>query len=101
MRTLVLASLPLIMAMSVAFGAKAAEKAAVILGTATPGGGFPIYGQAVAESINEIDTTIEVRPQNTAGSAEKREDPGSDHRGDADERGLSNRQGATTPRWLV
>ena len=70
MRTLVLASLPLIMAMSVAFGAKAAEKTVVILGTATPGGGFPIYGQAVAESINEIDTTIEVRPQNTAGSAE-------------------------------
>ena len=25
-------------------------KTAVILGTATPGGGFPVYGQAVAEN---------------------------------------------------
>ena len=45
MRTLVLASLPLIVAMAVAFGAKAAEKTIVVLGTATPGGGFPVYGQ--------------------------------------------------------
>jgi len=27
----------------------------VTLGTATPGGGFPVYGQAVAETINTID----------------------------------------------
>jgi len=70
MRTLLLASLPPILAMSVAFGAKAAEKTLVILGTATPGGGFPVYGQAVSESINAVDTTLDVRPQNTAGSAE-------------------------------
>ena len=70
MRTLVLASLPLVVAMAVAFGAKAAEKTIVVLGTATPGGGFPVYGQAVSESINAVDTTLEVRPQNTAGSAE-------------------------------
>ena len=25
----------------------------VTLGTATPGGGFPVYGQAVAETVNE------------------------------------------------
>ena len=37
MRTLVLASLPLMVAMAVAFGAKAAEKTIVVLGTATPG----------------------------------------------------------------
>jgi uncharacterized protein len=70
MRTLLLASLPPILAMSVAVGAKAADKTLVILGTATPGGGFPVYGQAVSESINAVDTTLEVRPQNTAGSAE-------------------------------
>src|SRR5262249_14844470 len=70
MRTLLLASLPPILAMSVAIGAKAAEKTLVILGTATPGGGFPVYGQAVSERINAIDTTLDVRPQNTAGSAE-------------------------------
>ncbi len=25
----------------------------IVLGTATPGGGFPVYGQAFAETINE------------------------------------------------
>ena len=40
------------------------------LGTATPGGGFPVYGEAVAATINEIDPTLEVKPQNTKGSAE-------------------------------
>ena len=70
MRSLVLASLPSILAMSVAFGAEATNKTVVVLGTATPGGGFPVYGQALAESVNEADATLEVRPQNTAGSAE-------------------------------
>ena len=56
MRTLVLASLPLMLAMAVAFGAKAAGKTVVVLGTATPGGGFPVYGQAVSESINEANS---------------------------------------------
>jgi TRAP transporter TAXI family solute receptor len=70
MRAFVLASLPLILAMSVAFGVQAGSKTIVLLGTATPGGGFPVYGQALSESINERDSTLEVRPQNTAGSAE-------------------------------
>ena len=70
MRTLLLASLPPLLAMSVAFGAKAAEKTLVVLGTATPGGGFPVYGEAVSECINAADTTLQVRPQNTSGSAE-------------------------------
>jgi len=42
----------------------------VSLGTATPGGGFPAYGQAFADTINETDPTLEVRPQNTKGSTE-------------------------------
>src|SRR5438445_9025714 len=42
----------------------------VILGTATPGGGFPVYGAAVAETINEIDPTLAVQPRNTKGSTE-------------------------------
>jgi hypothetical protein len=70
MRTFLLSSLPLILAMSAAFGAQAVSKTIVVLGTATPGGGFPVYGQAVAESINATDASLEVRPQNTAGSAE-------------------------------
>src|SRR5262247_11447 len=42
----------------------------VTLGTATPGGGFPVYGQAVAETINEVDPSLEVKTQNTKGSTE-------------------------------
>jgi len=42
----------------------------VSLGTATPGGGFPAYGQAFADIINAIEPTLEVRPQNTKGSTE-------------------------------
>jgi TRAP transporter TAXI family solute receptor len=48
----------------------AAERTIVILGTATPGGGFPIYGQAVAETINEIDGSLEIQTRNTKGSTE-------------------------------
>lgn len=50
--------------------ASGAEKTVVSLGTATPGGGFPVYGQAVADTINEIDSSLDVRPRNTKGSAE-------------------------------
>lgn len=42
----------------------------VLLGTATPGGGFPVYGDAVAATINEIDPSLEVTPRNTKGSTE-------------------------------
>lgn len=47
-----------------------AGRTAVTLGTATPGGGFPVYGQAVADTINEVDPTLEVQPRNTKGSTE-------------------------------
>jgi len=42
----------------------------VVLGTATPGGGFPLYGGAFAETVNETDTTLVVEPRNTKGSTE-------------------------------
>ncbi|MEM5428766.1 TAXI family TRAP transporter solute-binding subunit [Cupriavidus oxalaticus] len=42
----------------------------VILGTATPGGGFPLYGDAAAAAINETDETLDVQTRNTGGSAE-------------------------------
>lgn len=42
----------------------------VLLGTATPGGGFPLYGDAAAAAINETDVTLEVQTRNTGGSAE-------------------------------
>ncbi len=48
----------------------AAERTKVVLGTATPGGGFPLYGQAVAEAIHETDPSLEVETRNTKGSTE-------------------------------
>ena len=50
--------------------ASVAGRTAVTLGTATPGGGFPVYGQAVAETINEIDASLDVQPRHTKGSTE-------------------------------
>jgi hypothetical protein len=38
----------------------AAGRTRVSLGTATPGGGFPVYGEAVAATINEVDPTLDV-----------------------------------------
>jgi TRAP transporter TAXI family solute receptor len=48
----------------------AQERVVVTLGTATPGGGFPVYGDAVAEAINALDPALEVRTRNTKGSTE-------------------------------
>ncbi len=45
-------------------------KTSVILGTATPGGGFPLYGGAVAETINATDPSLNIEPRNTTGSTE-------------------------------
>src|ERR1700682_1842398 len=42
----------------------------VTLGTATPGGGFPVYGAAFAESVHEADPTLVIETRNTKGSAE-------------------------------
>ena len=42
----------------------------LILGTATPGGGFPLYGDAAAATINEADPSLAIETRNTAGSAE-------------------------------
>jgi TRAP transporter TAXI family solute receptor len=40
------------------------------LGTATPGGGFPVYGEAFAAAVHAADPSITVEPRNTKGSAE-------------------------------
>jgi len=50
--------------------AKPVQKTTIILGTATRGGGFPVYGGAFAEVIAEADPTLSIEPRNTAGSAE-------------------------------
>jgi len=41
-----------------------------ILGTATPGGGFPLYGDAFAEMVNAQEPRIRIEPRNTKGSTE-------------------------------
>jgi TRAP transporter TAXI family solute receptor len=46
------------------------DKTFVLHGTATPGGGFPVYGEAFAATLNEMDPTLSVQPQNTKGSTE-------------------------------
>jgi TRAP transporter TAXI family solute receptor len=43
---------------------------ALVLGTATPGGGFPVYGEAFADMVNAQDPTLAIETQNTKGSAE-------------------------------
>lgn len=40
------------------------------LGTATPGGGFPVYGDAFVATVQEADPTISIAARNTKGSAE-------------------------------
>jgi TRAP transporter TAXI family solute receptor len=51
-------------------GAAAQQKTVVVLGTATPGGGFPVYGAAYSSTLNEMDPTLSVEPRNTKGSTE-------------------------------
>jgi TRAP transporter TAXI family solute receptor len=51
-------------------GDKAIQKTTISLGTATPGGGFPLYGNAFAEVLNEADPTLSIEPRNTKGSTE-------------------------------
>lgn len=58
-------------ALMVAAGAAMAQDRTVVtLGTATPGGGFPVYGAAYAATINAMDPTLDVQPVNTRGSTE-------------------------------
>ncbi len=42
----------------------------VVLGTATPGGGFPLYGGVVAQAIGQADPALVVECRNTKGSTE-------------------------------
>lgn len=48
----------------------AQQKTKVVLGTATPGGGFPAYGWPYAEVLNETDASLAIEPINTKGSNE-------------------------------
>jgi uncharacterized protein len=48
----------------------AADRTVVSLATATPGGGFPVFGQAFAEAIHAADPSLEIQQRNTKGSTE-------------------------------
>jgi TRAP transporter TAXI family solute receptor len=47
-----------------------AQSAKITLGTATPGGGFPVYGAAFVEAIRKQDPALEIEALNTKGSTE-------------------------------
>jgi uncharacterized protein len=51
-------------------GGPAIQKTSITLGTATPGGGFPLYGAAFAEVMNQTDPGLVIEPRNTKGSIE-------------------------------
>jgi TRAP transporter TAXI family solute receptor len=56
--------------MPTAPGGSADRKTVVVLGTATPGGGFPVYGGAVADTVHDTEPTLAIEQRNTKGSTE-------------------------------
>src|SRR4051812_1544192 len=51
-------------------GGKTISKTTISFGTATPGGGFPLYGDALAEVMNAADPSLAIATRNTKGSNE-------------------------------
>ena len=47
-----------------------ADVVPLVLGTATPGGGFAVYGQAVADTLLESDPALKITLQATGGSTQ-------------------------------
>ncbi len=47
-----------------------AQPAALVLGTATPGGGFPVYAAALIATLKTVDPEFVIEARNTKGSAE-------------------------------
>jgi TRAP transporter TAXI family solute receptor len=64
-RLAILATLALIVPMTTT-----SAQTHITLATATPGGGFPLFGDNAAAVINETDTSLRVETKNTRGSAE-------------------------------
>jgi TRAP transporter TAXI family solute receptor len=50
--------------------AASAQSVKITLGTATPGGGFPVYGEAFIKAVQSVDPAIVIEPVNTRGSTE-------------------------------
>jgi TRAP transporter TAXI family solute receptor len=51
-------------------GDKTIPKTTISLGTATPGGGFPLFGDNFSAVMNSADPTLVIAPRNTKGSYE-------------------------------
>lgn len=62
--------LPTTLALPFCLAAYADDGTTLVLGTATPGGGFAVYGQAVADTIRETDPALKIELRATKGSAE-------------------------------
>jgi uncharacterized protein len=71
-RRVIGAACVLLMAASVSAqeGDKAISKTSLVLGTATQGGGFPLYGNAFADVMGQADPTLSIQTRNTMGSSE-------------------------------
>lgn len=50
--------------------AAAAEPLRVVMGTATPGGGFPVFGDALVRTVAATDPDLTIEARNTKGSTE-------------------------------
>jgi len=51
-------------------GTEPGAKTPVILGTATPGGGFPLYGAVIVDVVNALEPSLALEARNTKGSTE-------------------------------
>lgn len=59
-----------LLAVLAALPALAQPRVDLVLGTATAGGGFEVYGRALAQTVAEVDPLLVVEPRNTSGSLE-------------------------------
>ena len=59
-----------LLALLVALPALGQQRVSLILGTATMGGGFEVYGESLAWTIAAVDPLLVVEPRKTAGSLE-------------------------------
>jgi TRAP transporter TAXI family solute receptor len=64
------ALLPAACCFALSAGAADAQERVLVLGTATPGGGLTVYGEALAQAIRAVDAQLDIRLRQTAGSRE-------------------------------
>jgi TRAP transporter TAXI family solute receptor len=67
-KLMVVSAMWLALSLAPTTAAETRERTIVTLGTATPGGGFQLFGGVVAPVVNETDPTLMVVPMGTKGS---------------------------------